>query len=73
MTHPDHMASDNVQVICGLQKSRSLHDEQPFLRSFRHPPSVVGETQVDFRLSAINYGGLAKVERVRRPLLDKKT
>lgn len=64
------MASDYVQVVCGMYQSRSPHDEQPFLRSLRHPPCVVGEAQVEFRLPAVNHGGLANVEHVRRILLD---
>lgn len=34
---------NRLRTICGLYKFRSRHDEQPFLRSLRHPPCVVGE------------------------------
>lgn len=73
LTDPNHIASDYVQVIFGLHLYRFWHDEQPFLRSLRHTPYVVGEAQVDICLPAINYGGIANVWRVYRLLLDKQT
>lgn len=72
MLIPPQNANDHVQIVCGLCQFRSWHDEQPFLRSLRHTSCVATDAQVEFRLTAINHGGMANVERVSRMLLDKQ-